>query len=249
MYIGSNYNNYSNSNIFTSMYSKQQKSNNDLYSLMKLADEVRSPAYAKKIKESLKNGTSVDSSSEVGTVASESKLSETANALHKAAAGLNGISMEEINDKDTLVKKMNSFADKYNAAIDAMGKSDSVDALRAGVQMTNTVKTYSGALKRIGVTVGVDNKLKIDEEKLRSADSNAVSSMLRNNYSPVTRIADRAEDISKAAANKARTTAFRNMAYGSSSGSNTTGYGGYNGFGGYNNYASSFIGTLFDSLI
>ncbi|MGN0639306.1 MAG: hypothetical protein ACI4J0_13115 [Huintestinicola sp.] len=233
-----NYSAYS--NLFSGMYSKTNTYKNtasDLQALMKRVDEVRSPEYRKKIRSQLEGGTSKNS--ETGTVSSELKLSEAASDLKKKSAELSALSMSDIKDKDVLVKKVTAFAESYNSAVDAMGKSDSVDALRAGLSMTNTVKTYSGALSRIGVKVGSDNKLTVNEETLRAADDNAVSSMFGSSYSPVARVADKAEDIGKAAVNKAQTTAFRSMMYGD------TGSSGL--YSGYNTFASSFLGTFFDS--
>lgn len=234
-----NYSAYS--KLFSGMYSNSGTSKKntaaDLQALMKKADEVRSPEYRKKIKEQFKNGVSADS--EIGTVASEMKLGEAAKELRKNAAELSAMSLDDIKDKDTLVKKVTAFAESYNSAVDAMGKSDSVDALRAGISMTNSVKTYSGALSRMGIKVGSDNKLTINEDALRSADDKAVSSMMRSSYSPIARIADKAETINKAAVNKAQTTAFKEMMYGNSSTSSP--------YSGYNTFASSFLGTFFDS--
>lgn len=227
-------------NLFSGMYSKNNTYSNtsaDLQALMKKADEVRSPEYKKKIKAQLESGTSSDS--EIGTVSSELKLSEAASDLKKKSAELSAMSMSDIKDKDALVKKVTAFAESYNSAVDAMGKSDSVDALKAGLSMTNTVKTYSGALSRMGIKVGSDNKLTVNEETLRAADDNAVSSMFGSSYSPVARVADKAETISKAAVNKAQTTAFKDMVYGGTSSSGL--------YSGYNTFASSFLGTFFDS--
>ena len=232
-----NYSAYS--NLFSGMYSKNNTYKNtsaDLQALMKRADEVRSPEYQKKLRTQLESGALSDS--ETGTVSSELKLSEAASDLKKKSAELSAMSLNDIKDKDALVKKVTAFAESYNSAIDAMGKSDSVDALKAGLSMTNTVKTYSGALSRMGVKVGSDNKLTVNEETLRAADDNAVSSMFGSTYSPVARIAGKAETIGKAAENKAQTTALRNMLYGQTESSGL--------YSGYNSFASSFIGTFFD---
>ncbi|MBQ5334054.1 MAG: hypothetical protein J6K92_12480 [Oscillospiraceae bacterium] len=237
-----NYSAYS--KLFSGMYSyggTSGKKNTaaDLQALMKKVDEVRSPEYQKKIRSQLESGSA---DSEIGTVSSEMKLSNAAKDLRKQAGELSSMTLADIKDKDSLVKKVSAFAESYNSAIEAMGKSDSVDALRSGLSMTNAVKTYSGALSRIGIKVGIDNKLTVNEETLRAADDNAVSSMMKSSYSPVVRIADKAEAIGKAAANKAQTTAFKDMMYGNSSGNKSL-------YSGYNTFASSFLGTFFDSYM
>lgn len=226
-------------NLFSGMYSGSSKNNSaNLQALMKRVDEVRSPEYKKKIASLLEKDSASSDSSDIGTVSSEMKLSEAAKELKKKSAELSSMSLNDIGDKDALVKKVTAFAESYNSAVDAMGKSDSVDALRSGLSMTNAVKTYSGALSRIGIKVGSDNKLTVDENTLRSADDRAVASMFGSSYSPVARIADKADAISKAAVNKAQTAAFTSMMYG-----NTGSSGIYSG---YNTFASSFLGTFFD---
>ena len=160
-----NYSAYS--NLFSGMYSGTGRNTSaNLQELMKKVDEVRSPEYKKNIKSQLEKAKSSSDSSEIGTVSSEMKLSEAAKDLKKKSAELSSMSLKDISDKDTLVKKVTAFADSYNAAVDAMGKSDSVDALKSGLSMTNTVKTYSGALSRMGIKVGSDNKLSFDKDKL-----------------------------------------------------------------------------------
>ena len=232
-----NYSAYS--NLFSGMYSGTGRNTSaNLQELMKKVDEVRSPEYKKNIKSQFEKAKFSSDSSEIGTVSSEMKLSEAAKDLKKKSAELSSMSLKDISDKDTLVKKVTAFADSYNAAVDAMGKSDSVDALKSGLSMTNTVKTYSGALSRMGVKVGSDNKLTVDEKTLRAADDRAVASMFGSSYSPVARVADKADAISKAAVNKAQTTAFKGMMYDSS---NSSGL-----YSGYNTFASSFLGTFFD---
>lgn len=69
-------------------------------------------------------------------------------------------------DTEAAAKKIQSFVDDYNSFIGALGESDSQSVLEKGVIMVNTAKVYSSALKRTGVTLGSDNKLTFDKEKL-----------------------------------------------------------------------------------
>ena len=50
--------------------------------------------------------------------------------------------------------------------IGALSESENQSVLQKGVIMVNTAKVYSSALKRAGVTVGGDNKLSFDKDKL-----------------------------------------------------------------------------------
>lgn len=250
----SSYNSWLSSVYGNSSLSKKKTStanNSDLQALMKLADEVRSPAYRKKMKDMF-SGSSSDktdtstSSGEIGSVSSELNLAKTSDSLKKAASSLSAMGAKDIEDGDALVSTVKKFTDAYNSTIDAMSKSDSVNALSEGLRMTDTVKMHAKSLKRVGITVGSDNKLSVNEETLKNADKNVVKSLFTGNYSPVKRIADRAEDITAAAKNKAQTTNFRNQLYGNSS-SNSYGYGSLGIFGG--NGFNFSTGQLMDLYI
>lgn len=197
------------SNWFNNLYngSTSGNSTSDLMSLMKQVDTVRSPDYKKQIKAEY-NKLFSESDSDVGTVASEQKLSAAAKELTASAEALSSFSRSDFDDTDKLVSAVTAFADDFNSTVDALQKSDSVDALRSGIQMTNSAKTYSGALSRIGIKVGSDNKITVDEEALKAADKNVVSSIFKGSYSVASKIAGKASDVSKAAANKAQTTAY-----------------------------------------
>lgn len=222
--IGSYY-----SNWFNNLYQGSTKGNSttDLMTLMKKADEVRSPEYRKKM---LEGNTSTDS--DIGTVKSEKALSDSASKLYDSASKLSSLSLKDMEDTDTLVKKVTDFAENYNSTIDSLQKSNSVDALREGVNMKNTVGAFAGALKRIGITVGSDNKLTVDEDALKKADKNSVASVLGGNFSVTGRIAKRSEGISRSAMNKAMTTAFVDTYTNKGTASSS--------------YMSYFTGTLFD---
>lgn len=229
-------------------------SNADLQALMKLADEVRSPAYRKNMKDLFSSSDKKDSSSnissgEIGSVSSEMALATASDNLKKAANSVSAMGAKDLENSDTVVSSVKKFTEAYNSTLDAMSKSDSVNALSEGLRMTDTVKMHAKSLKRIGVTIGSDNKLSVNEDVLKKADKNVVKSLLTGNYSPVKRIADRAEDITAAAKNKAQTTAFRNQVYGTgTSAGNSYGYGSYgigNMFGNGYNFATGQLMDLY----
>lgn len=69
-------------------------------------------------------------------------------------------------DTEAAAKKIQNFVDGYNSFIGAVGESDNQSVLQKGVVMVNTAKVYSSALGRAGITVGSDNKLTFDKDKL-----------------------------------------------------------------------------------
>lgn len=79
-------------------------------------------------------------------------------------------------DKEQYAKLADKFAESYNSLVDASAESDSQNVLQKGVILVNTTKVYSSALKRAGFTVGSDNKLTFDRDKLDKLSATEVKS-------------------------------------------------------------------------
>ena len=101
------------------------------------------------------------------------KADKTGTAANSAAASAdaladyaNGLGFDDKVDTEAASKKIQSFVDDYNDMIGALSESENQSVLQKGVIMVNTAKVYSSALKRAGVTVGSDNKLSFDKDKL-----------------------------------------------------------------------------------
>ncbi len=191
-------------NRYGSSNKSAANSTSDLLSLMKRADEVRSRSYQKSMIEEYRKVFSGES--EIGSLENEQSLSENAGKLNASASALATASNSDISDREGLKKSVQTFIDDYNATIDSMKKSNSVDALKKGLAMTNTTKAYARALSRSGIKVGSDNKLTFDEENFNEAPDGALRSMFNGSYSFANKTADKAADISRSAALKAQLT-------------------------------------------
>ena len=187
----------------SSSSSTSSSTSNDLLSLMKKVDEVRSQKYQKSMLAEYKKAFSGD---QTGTAESETSLATTANELDKSATALASGDKTLYSDSTKLSDSVQSFVDDYNSTIDALKGSDSIDALRKGVYMTNTAKAYSRSLSKIGISVGSDNKLSLNKDTLAAADTNTVKSLLSGNYSFTNKTADKAGSINRAASLKAQVT-------------------------------------------
>ena len=179
--------------------SRKTSSTSDLYALMQRVDQVRSADYRKSMIEEYKK---VFSGDEIGSGENEEKLSEVSSNLSKSAAAL--ATANDFSDKESMIKNVETFVEDYNSTIDALTKSDSVDALKKGLYMTNTTKAYARALSRAGIKLGSDNKLTLNKDQLAEAYDTTLKSILSGNYSFASKVADKASDISKAAALKAQ---------------------------------------------
>lgn len=111
-------------------------------------------------------------------------------------------------DTDAIYKAVKNFTDSYNNLIDKVGNSNTKSILRAGASMVNVTDVNRKSLSDIGISIGADNKLTIDEEKFKRADMSKVKVMFADNSyygTEVKRQAARAESFAKSEATKANT--------------------------------------------
>ncbi len=100
------------------------------------------------------------------TVSVKSAASAAAKSSDDLVSYANSLDYGGTVDADAASRKIQSFVDDYNSMVDALGDSDNQSVLQKGVILVNTTKVYSNALRRAGVTVGSDNKLTFDRDKL-----------------------------------------------------------------------------------
>ena len=111
-------------------------------------------------------------------------------------------------DTDAIYKAVKNFTDSYNSLIDEVGNSNTKSILRAGASMVNVTDVNRKSLSDIGISIGADNKLTIDEEKFKKSDMSKVKVMFADNSYYGTEVklqAARAESFAKSEATKANT--------------------------------------------
>lgn len=82
-------------------------------------------------------------------------------------------------DTDAIYKAVSSFVEDYNSLVDAVDKSDTTRILRAGLSMVKNTSANSNMLSKIGITVGSDSKLTVDEEAFKKADMSKVKTLFQ----------------------------------------------------------------------
>ena len=83
-------------------------------------------------------------------------------------------------DTDAIYKAVESFVSDYNSLIDAAAESDTTNILRAARNMVNYSSVNERLLNKIGITIGSDNNLSVDEEAFRKADMSQVQSLFQD---------------------------------------------------------------------
>ena len=109
-------------------------------------------------------------------------------------------SVFEKEDKSEMVSAVKEFVNAYNNTLTETGKAKDYVSEKA-VYMTNSTKAYEKSLTEIGITIGEDDKLSLDEDKLKSADTDKVKGLLNSSSSFVGQTARKAAKIGAAAQN------------------------------------------------
>ena len=83
-------------------------------------------------------------------------------------------------DTDKSFKAVNEFVTDYNALLDSTYASKSQNVIAASDRMARITSYNKSSLEKIGITIGENNKLKIDEAVFKAADVEDVKKMFQN---------------------------------------------------------------------
>lgn len=136
-------------------------------------------------------------------------IKKTTDELQKSATALLQKGSKSVyGEEDKLVSAVKDFVTDYNNVLDKAGDSSSEKVLSKTLSMVNNTKAYSKSLAEIGITVGEDNKLSVDEDKLKKADINTVKSMLQSGSSFAGQTLQKAAQIGATAQNVSTSTSL-----------------------------------------
>lgn len=83
-------------------------------------------------------------------------------------------------DTDKIYKAVNDFVKGYNSLLEEGEDSNTGSISRTAKSLVNLTKANSKLLKDVGITIGTDNKLSIDEKTFKSADMSKVKSLFQS---------------------------------------------------------------------
>ena len=86
-------------------------------------------------------------------------------------------------DTDNIAKAVSSFVKDYNSLVSSTADSSSRYVLNSASNMVNYTRANADLLKKIGISVGSDNKLTVDEDKLKASDMAVVKSVFKDSGS------------------------------------------------------------------
>lgn len=148
------------------------------------------------------NSVSKDSASTLGTMKSATdELEDSASKLVRGTMFTKVTKTDESGkttsgyDTDKIYKAVKEFADDYNKVIKAADGVNTSSIKKAAVNMINNTAKNSSSLSAIGISIGSDYCLTIDEEKFKSADMNKVKSLFHGSGSYANNVKSQASMI------------------------------------------------------
>lgn len=181
----------------------------------------------KKLLKAYYNKQDTDKTSSDSKKVSEDKKSkmikDSADTLKKAADALNDKSLWEKKkikktdeetkesietedyDWDAITKAVQNFVDSYNDVIKEAGDADSRSVLRSTLFMTGSMSKNQNLLSKVGISIGKDNKLSLDKDKLKEAKISDLKSLFTGYNSVANRVSQKASTISGYAAQSGST--------------------------------------------
>lgn len=131
------------------------------------------------------------------------QLKKDADRLKEAASALSdGDLWKQTNGeyaKDKIVSAVKDFAEGYNEVVSQSAKVSAKDVAQSVHYMNSLSKTLSKSLEKIGISIGTDGKMSVDEKTLSDSKISTVKSLLSGSNSYGGQIVDKAAEISKAA--------------------------------------------------
>lgn len=114
-------------------------------------------------------------------------------------------------DTDAVYKAVKNFVNDYNSMIDAAAESETTSILRAAKSMVSYSEANQRALSEIGITIGSDNKLSIDEDKFKNASKARVQSLFQSTGGYAYQVNAKATSINSYATDQAKKASDSNI--------------------------------------
>ncbi len=105
-------------------------------------------------------------------------------------------------DWDDITKAVKSFVDAYNNTLERAGSSDTKDVLMVGSWMAKMTSKNANVLARAGIEIGNDNKMTLNEEKLKN-NAGTAQFIFKGYNSFADKISYKASQMSQGAARSA----------------------------------------------
>lgn len=154
--------------------------------------------YANQVSESKSSDKTTETISGSGTADSKVKLSNlkgSAQKLYEAAKNLKNADYSKDAKPEDLLSKTKSFIDSYNSTLSTTKNMNSYSILQTAVWGTEQMNLSEGLLNKVGITIGENNSLSIDEEKFKAAKMSDLKALFSGSGSLADRIGQKASTM------------------------------------------------------
>lgn len=136
------------------------------------------------------------SSSNKGTskTAKDAASAKLASALYKSVENLGSMTISNDN-KENIFDAMSGFVKDYNELIKKASESENSNVIKQTDYLKDLVYGNKSAFAKMGITVGSDKTLSIDEEKFKESDMSNVKNLFTGAYSFAEKMTDRVNQI------------------------------------------------------
>lgn len=195
------------STLFNSLPKTSDSSDSGLVGLATEFNSIRSGSYGKLL------GAYYKKMEQEGATEAIQKETENrqlvggnASSLKSAAKTLSKMDFSKASDEESLAA-IKEFVSSYNSVIDTADDVNSKSILRNAVWMTNIMKESAGLLNELGISVGSDNKLTLDETKWTDASKTTKASLFNGRQGLAEKMIYKASQMTNASSEQASYTA------------------------------------------
>lgn len=195
------------SNLFNSLPKTKDSSNAGLVGLASEFQSIRSGSYGNLLK---KYYAKMESEGLEETVQKEMKnrqlVSGNSNSLKNAAKKLSDMDFKKATEQDSLTA-IKDFVSAYNSVVDTADDVDNRTILQNAVWMTNMMGKSAGLLGELGISIGDNNQLTLDETKWTAASATTKSALFHGRNGLAEKLMYKANRIMDGAASAVSNTA------------------------------------------
>lgn len=199
----SNQKSYNNSLLSSFNSANKLSGSSDIFSSLSSSfttlELMKSGAYSKLVNKYYSQMNTQDTEEQTKAVdlakKSSVELNKAANALSNKKLYQDDPKKTTEEQRDAILSAAKDFVSAYNDAISDIADVDDTKILQKGVSMVSMTAATSGALSRIGITIGDDNKLSIDEEKFAKASVGEIEAVFSDGNSYASRIGQKASMV------------------------------------------------------
>lgn len=148
--------------------------------------------------------TITDKLSKLQTSTSDEALSSIksgADKMKKAADAVTSLDYDKTSG-DAVYSKVKDLVNTYNSLVSQTGKSDLVSISQSRTWMVNDTKAHEAQWNKIGITIGEDQTLSIDEKKFKEASTSDIKNFLSGTSGYAARLSTKAAGFYQLASNQ-----------------------------------------------